>query len=1159
MQRKSIILHILSVILLVVCCVVSRAQTITGSVNGTVTDPSGAVIPNAKVMATNTETGVATETTTNTDGVYNIRFLQIGNYKVTIDAPGFATTIYGPFALETGQNAKIDAKLSLAGEQQKVSVNAEIAPLINTENGELGLTLDSTAINNVPMVGRNFSSLTVFTPGAVVTNPTAFTDANALERNISGGGQVSVNGNRQQSNNFLLDGIEINETINNTVGYNPSPDALGQVRVISANAQAEYGNVNGGDVIALTKSGTNKFHGSAFYYVSNYNLNANTWANNRNRVPKQSSTSNIFGGSFGGPILHDKLFFFVDYSGNRYHQGGSATASVLTQKMRSGDYSELLDTNIMAGRPVQLYDPLTAGSPAYAGNRLPATAVNPVARYLFQHPELYPLPNKAPTAGSPIANNYLGVSKKRIFNDQFDVKVDYHLGTKDMMFVRYSQSTAGDTNTNPLAITFPIASTYPTKGVAYQLVHTFSPNIQNEFRLGFFRTVWHQGNPSDTTGVFGANGNDTVGIGGGTITQGFTTQAFALGTGVDGGATAANANIGTQALYSDNIMNNYTYADNLTMQKGRHVIKMGAQFIRYQQNSIYTGNDGAQGQLQYNGNFTAATAGAISSAAANGYNLADFYLDRVSYAGRGTLVGHTGQRQWRDALFVQDDWKILPNLTLNLGLRWEWDQPIYEVNNKQANLNLQTGATQIAGQNGNSRALYNNVWTNLMPRIGFAYSPTPRLVVRGGFGMTTYLEGTGANLRLTINPPFQTSLSYTSSAPSAGNAGSSVTAETAFLGNSTTCAYTTTPSCGQIYRAWVPNLKPSTVQEESLTLEYQVSNTASFQVGYVGEYAYHLIQARWDNQLFGPCFNGTGGVFAYNSAQCFAINKAPYYQVVGQSGSVRTTASSGMMNYNALQTTFRQRLNHGLQFTANYTLSKSMTNSIGFFGVNTVSNNSAYAANPRNNSLEYGPAGTDARHNLNFNMTYELPFGRGKQFGNQMNRFVNEIAGGWKVAVTGFAYTGFPTTIVSNNNNSGVGSQQQRMIKIRSLSLKDRSVQRWFGTDASATSCSTFVAGTVNVVDNGTCAYIQPANGTISPQRPATERVPGFRQFDASAFKDFSITETQKISFHVDASNVFNIASYGNPDRTAQNATFGQITTTRSGPRLLQLSAQYTF
>ncbi|SDF92139.1 TonB-dependent Receptor Plug Domain [Terriglobus roseus] len=1122
----------------------SYAQTITGSVNGTVTDPSGAVLPNAKVTVTNVQTNVSSTTQSTSGGVYNIHFLQVGQYKVVIEAKGFAPQTLGPFSLEAGQDAKFDAKLSAEGANQTVEVQASLVPLLNTESGELGMTLDTHAINSIPLQGRNFASLTIFTPGAVATDPTVFTGQNAIERSKDGGAQVSVNGNRQQANNYLLDGIEINETINNTIGYNPSPDALDQVRTVSSNAQAEYGNVNGGDVIALLKSGTNKFHGSAFYYVTDDSFNANTWANGLSAtpVPKTSETSNIFGGTIGGPVLKDKLFFFADYSGNRYHKGGYQDVNVATQRMRQGDFGEV---------PYQLYDAQAAGKPAFVNNQLPTTALNPVARYLFAHPELYPLPNQAAQAGTITTGNFRGVTKQRIYNDQFDTKVDYRYRDKDTMFVRYSQSTAGDTNTSPIALAFPTASTYPTKGVAINYVHTFTPTIQNEFRAGFFRTAWHQGVPTDTTGVFGTNGNATVGIGGGSPVPGFAAQNINA-DGNNLSSSSGGAAFGNSGIYSDNVMNNFTYGDNLTIQKGNHVIKMGAQFIRYQQNSLYTGNDGAQGQISYNGQYTANT----GVSGASGFGVADFYLDRASSAGRGTLAGHTGQRQWRDAWFVQDDWKLMPTLTVNLGLRWEYDQPIYEVNNKQANLNLTTGAIELAGQNGNSRALYNPTWTNFMPRVGFSWNPKQKLVVRGGFGTTTYMEGTGANLRLTINPPFQSSISYTGGAPTASAAGTYTTAENAFTQNANaTCSYTTDPSCSGKFRAWAPNLKPSTVTEYSLTSEYQLNNYSSFQVGYVGQYAYHLIQAVAANQLTAPCFVN-GSLVAYNSAACFAVNKSPYYQVVGQSGTVPLTASEAMANYNALQATFRQRLRGGLQFTANYAYAKALTNSIGFYGVSNVTGASAYAADPRNNSLEYGPSGTDVRHNVNFTATYELPFGRGRKFGGNMPRVVDEFVGGWRVAASGFVYTGFPITITSNNVNSGVNSNQQRMVKYRPLKIVNRSVQHWFGTDASATPCLT--AG----VDNGVCAYGLPADGVISPQRPGTERTPGYQQYDASVFKDFNITDSQRISFRVDASNVLNIASYGNPDGTAQDSasgTFGRISTTRSGPRMLQLSAKYSF
>jgi hypothetical protein len=399
MKRHIRSIRVIFVALLLCCGTALEAQTITGSVNGTVTDPTGAVVPNAKVTATNVDTNIETPTTTNSDGIYNIAFLQIGNYKLTIEVPGFATATYGPFVLETAQIAKVDMKMGLSSAQQKVSVEAEVVPLLNTETPTLATTLDTRAIENMPLVSRNLIALTMFLPGAISTNPNGFVNQAGVSGPISANQTVSVNGNRQQANNYLLDGMDINQTLDNIAGYSPSVDAIGQVRVISANAPAEYGNVLGGDILYQTKSGTNQFHGSAFYFLGNYNLNANTWANKHTSTitPKNSFTRNIFGGTIGGPILHDKVFFFGDYQGGRYHLAGPANATVLTVKERQGDFSELLDSSLMClstdskaqctAKLIQLYDATKPGFPAYPNNKIPIGS-NSAANYLLANPSL---------------------------------------------------------------------------------------------------------------------------------------------------------------------------------------------------------------------------------------------------------------------------------------------------------------------------------------------------------------------------------------------------------------------------------------------------------------------------------------------------------------------------------------------------------------------------------------------------------------------------------------------------------------------------------------------------------------------------------------------------------------------------------------------------
>ncbi len=1090
------------------------AQTITGSVTGVVTDPTGAVIAGAKVTATNTGTNVATSATTNSAGLYDIRFLQIGQYKITIENAGFKSLATQPFMLEVNQVAKIDGKLTTGEASQTVSVVNELQPLLDTDNSTLATTFTTETLQNMPLNGRNFSSVTMFIPGAVATEPTSMSGQNAIERSTNQGGQVSINGNRNQTNNYVLDGIEINETINNVIGYNPSPDAIGNLTVITSNAGAEYGNVNGGDVISVLKTGTNGFHGSAFAFLENSNLDANTWSNKFNGAARQPYTQTIFGGTLGGPIKKDKLFFFVDYEAARWHEGGTQTASVIPAAFRAGDFSALKTqlTHYVNGVPVN-----------YVNNQVPIT--NPVAKYLFAHPELYPLPNKTGTDSYGFQNNYIGNFKKYQRNDQGDVKIDYTLGKHDSLMARYSQGYGQDAQTQaPLQITFPTANNYPFKGFAFNEVHTFSSSIVNEFRAGWSRVRWTQGVPQDFTGAFGLAGDSLLGINAAQPYPGFAYQDFSNGQGAL--SQTFFTGLGTTGGGSSLIDNTFDYSDNLTIQLGRHVIKTGVQILRYQQNNFYPGNDGVMGREQYAGAFTGST-------------ISDFVADNVYYAGIAGNVGRSGQRQYRDAAFLQDDWKILPNLTLNLGMRYEYDQPIYEAHNKQGNVDLATGLYYTAGSAGaaaafgDANALYHPVYTNFMPRIGFSYQAQPRLVFRGGYGITNDLEGTGANLRLNFNPPFQPSFTYQAIAPSTGSNGTAVTAESALSSSSSATSNT--------YRAWDKNLKPSFIQEFTLNTEYQIDNKTSAVIGYVGQTGQHLIDARAGNQL-----TARGAV-------------APYFALVGQSGNVVVTESEAMMNYNALQMQVRHRQSAGLEYTVNYTLAKAMTNNPGFFGTASISGASAYWQNGYNGHADYGPSGFDTRHNLSATAVYELPFGRGKRFGGNTNYLLDEAIGGWKITGSAIAYSGFPVTI-TGPNSTALNNKTARANHYQHLTIKNRTLNNWFGTDSSVvgnnatTGC--FTASTAQA--NG-CAYGPTSGDNFGTAAVGTERAPGFEQIDMSAGKAFRIYHENKLEFRADGFNIFNIASYKNPDNGITDSNFGQISDVRSIQRQIQFSLHYAF
>ena len=1114
------------------------AQTVTGSITGTVTDPTGAVIPNAQVTAHNIATGVDTQATTNAAGIYNIRFLPIGEYEVTVHASGFVTAKRPPFALEVDQTVKFDAHLQTGGATTTVNVQGDVAPILNTTDAALGTTFTANTVRNIPLNGLDFSALTLYTPGAVTTWGTQ--GPTSIERSTFNSDIPNINGNRAQANNYTLDGIDLNETQNNLIAYSPAPESLQEIKVLSANSPADYGNVNGGGIVSVLKSGTNQFHGSIYGYTQNANFNANSWANNHANpiVPINSFSQSQFGGTFGGPILHDKLFFFVDYLGARYHQGGLEQDSVFTSKMRSGDFSELL-SGANGNTPIQLYDTQNNFAP-YVNNQVPIT--NPVAQYLFAHPDLYPLPNAAPADG--IAQNDLqGPFRQFKANNQGDVKIEYDPRPADKLTAFYSMGTGYDGKTPFLVIAFPVANNFPTKLGGANWVHVFSPAIVNSARIGFTRVQWTQGVPTDPSGIFGLKGNSIVGIGGSTSQNYPGYAAQNISGGISGGGNAA--------FIGSIVDNTYSYIDNLTWQHGQHLLSMGVQAIRYQNSYTTDNNAGFLGQLSYTGDFT----GNPLLSNATGYGGADFVLNRVREAKVTSKGIFVGQRQWRTAGFIQDDWKVLPNLTLNLGLRYEFDQPWYEQNNKTGNIDLATGQVMYAeripvGAPPNSklcdnRACYQPNYKQIMPRFGFAYQATPRFVLRGGYGATSFFEGNAANQRLTSITPFVQSVDINVLAPSAPSNGQPATAgnpRTAQQGFSFSDPNDVNFN-GSTYNIYPQDIQPAYIQEWNLTAEYALSSSMSLQVGYLGEQGQHIEDYGNVNQYL---VNGDETTAPYFNNKDLGIG----------SNKLLITESRATMNYNALQAVLRERISRGLEFTANYTYGKAMTNSFGNYSLNVAGYSGAFQ-DYRNSHADYGPAGYDITHNFSATGVYDLPFGHGRQFGANINRFADEAIGGWRFGTAIVAYSGFPETITSPDNTNSNTYGQPRANQYRKLKVVNRSINNWFGTDPSAIPC------TQPGVDNGICAFGVPASNTFGNSSNGSVRGPGYLNVDMSVFKDFLVYHEQTLGFRFDAFNALNIASYGNPDTGVANTTFGQIasqgTPVRSQERHLQFSANYRF
>jgi hypothetical protein len=1111
----------------------AHAQSDTGSVTGFVTDASGAVVPNAQVVAHNLDTNVNTPATTNAAGLYRIDFLPVGHYQISVDAKGFDKETLPPFTLEVLQIASFNVKLQVGSAAVTVNVSAA-APILNTNDPTIGTTFSANAIQNIPLNGLDFSALSLYVPGSVDTAGTSGTTS--IERSTYYTDTPNMNGNRAQANNYTIDGIDMNETFNNLISYSPAPESLQEIKVLTANSPANYGNVNGGGVVSVLKSGTNSFHGSAYGYEQDQKFNANSYSNNQAipKIPINPFSQNQFGGTLGGPILHDKLFFFVDYLGSRYHTGGFSEASVFTAAMRNGDFSALLS----ASNPVQLYDSENNFAP-YVGN-LGVPIQNPVAKFLFANPKYYPLPNAAPADGVA-KNNLQGPQTVYKANNQGDIKLEYDPRAVDKVTGFYSMSTAYDGSTSVLAITFPGVSLYPTKIFGINWVHTFSPTIVNSARIGFTRTTWVTGLPQDPTGAFGLTGNEKVGIPFGTQPYvGFSNQ------GING-----LSSVGTPAQGGGLIDNTYSYIDDVTWQRGKHFISAGVLAIRYENNYPTANNYGYLGTLGYSGAFTSnPTANAVD---ASGYGGADFLLDRVASADATLASVNVGQRQWRAAGYVSDDYKMLPNLTLNLGVRYEYDEPWIEENNKTGNVDLATGqviyahsvpAGAPAGSGVCSNpACYQPNYHQIMPRLGFAYQASDRFVVRGGYGATSFFEGNSSNQRLTSITPFIQAVQISTLSPTAATATTPASGGTPRTVQQGFTATSSDISLGGTYNVYPQNIQPAYVQEWSLTTEYALTHATSLQVGYVGEQGQHIED--------------------YGNVNQFTINGDPSSAPLANdpnfgTGSLLITESRAMMNFNALESTLRQRASHGLEFTLNYTYGKAMTNSLGNYALNVNGYSGAFQ-NYYDSAADYGPAGYDVRHNLSGTGVYALPVGRGKDYFSRANRLTDAAIGGWKLGVAEVAYSGFPESLTGPGNNSN-SYGNSRPNQYGPLKIVNRSNAHWFGTDPSAIPCTDPGLRSINGVPEP-CAFGVPANNAFGTSRNGAVRGPGFVNVDLSAFKDFHIINEQNVGFRFDAFNAFNIVSYGNPDIGITDSNFGNVSTqgVRSTERRLQFSARYSF
>ena len=1144
LQSVALALCCLTLVLLICGANATFAQEVTATVAGTVTDPSGAAVVGATVTAKSVERGITYTGVSNDSGIYRIAQLPVGSYDLRIEKTGFQTAVYPTFTLSLNQIARFDVELKVGQVSQTIEVTGA-APVLKTEATQVDTIINAATNDNLPLASRNYVQLTLLAPGSVTTDPGSFTSGS---NTTSYGSRPLINGNREQANNFLLDGMDNNQVSDNLLGYAPAPDAIQEFNLITNNAPAEFGNFMGGIVSATIKSGTNNFHGDVWDYLRNDALNANSWSNNFNTsngawdpLPKAKIRWNMFGGTIGGPIIKNKLFFFADYQGQRYDIPASpSTFNVFSSAERQGDFSALLS----GPNPVQLYNPCvsftqpcTPSSPAatvrqpFPNNQIPLVMMSPVAQALFAS-SLYPQ-----AVGTGLQQNAFNSNSQSFNVDQGDLKIDYKANDKDTISGRFTRSQQNNPSNYTYALSGNGLATTPIYNIVGDWTRLINTTLVNDVRFGWSHITVNTGTAWDSSvGQFG----NTLGIGNGNPAGLDGAPALEFGN------TFVN-NIG-QRVTTQNFDDHVWQAeDSVTWTHSRHTFKFGGQFNHEIIKTFYAGNNGELGYLAFDGRFTSNTIGSAATGAGDGG--ADFFLGLPDSFGRGISSGQTWEQSENVlGLYAADTWRVSERLTLNLGLRYQVFTPWVETNDQQANYNMATGNIDLANQNGASRALYNGFYggRDFEPRIGFAFTPGGRFgahtVIRGAFTISSYLEGTGTNLRLPINPPFSpaelntqyNNLTLPLTTTTDGIQGSAV---------GTSCAAPAYACYSQNFlRVWDPNTQPALDDQWNLTIQHQFWGDTTFQIGYVGQRGTHLmVPFDYAQRVLNP--DGT------TSPSPFFVKNPTLYNVLGnpaQNGlgaTVSGTQSNGTMSYNSLQAVLQKEMSKGLQYQVSYTYSKCMSDSTGYYGAwNNALSASAYWQNVYDRHAEWAPCYYDATHVLTAYAVYELPFGKGKAFGNNANAVVNQVIGGWQVSPIVTFRTGWPLPVYGASDESGTFGRGARA-----------DCNGGLPSVSGETPISTPGVGGFQWFTNNN-NFTNPTAGTFGNCAPQLSglRGPHYTDVDLGLAKNFQLTERVKLQFRTDFINAFNHVQLNAPNMSLGSG-MGQIGSAQS-PRNIQFA-----
>jgi hypothetical protein len=1082
---------------------IASAQAVYGSIVGTVNDPSGAVLAGAKITITDIGRDVASTTTSNESGNFAQRFLIVGKYRVRVEAAGFKTYVQDNIGVSVDTETRVDIQMEVGDVTQTLEVSAE-ASLLKTERSDVASTYSAKTITDLPVLNRRFTNFQLMTPG-VVAFPTSATAASA--ENPQGSYRMLVNGQSFAGTSHLLDGTDNHDAVLGWIVINPTLDSITEAKITTANYDAEFGVASAGVVSAQTKSGTNQIHGTLFEFLRNDHLQARNPFTQSKVIPNSGGRTipltqwNQFGGSVGGPIQRNKLFYFGDFQGTRRNTGGGTLLRVPTAAERQGDLS---------GLGLDIFDPASGSTPAtrtqFPGNVIPSNRLSPQAQKLLN---LIPLPNTDATRDQP---NFAASGGVKFDDEAFNTRVDHYTTDKLHLFGRYSLQqfrmvapgafgAAGGSGLDASGSTNAYAGTSDSRNhsIAAGADYSVRPNLLTDFRFGWFRyKVFGQPNgigtkPAEDAGIPGLNTDTEFNSGmPAFFINGYGNNLFRFGYAL--GVNGCNC-----PLIQDE--DQYQFVNNWTKIQGNHTFKFGAD-IRRAHNLRVPSDRHRSGELNFDAARTQGPSG-------GGSGLASFLIGDVSRFERYvSTVTDASETQNRWFFFGQDTWRVTNKLTVNYGLRWEIYRP-QKVSAAGAGgfVDVSTGEVLVAGSEGVGLDLnVESPWTNFAPRLGIAYQVTPKTVIRTGYGRGYNLGVFGSIFghNVTQNLPV---LAIQSNQPAQNfDAVFKLSDGPQSIDPATVLA---SQPKGPNGRPMLPNgvtafvitnpIRFPTVDAWNFSIQQQLGQSMSVEAAYVGTKGTHV-------------FAGTGGDYDPNQADINGFGtlttnqRKPFFQKFGWSQNLRYYGSDASNNYHSLQTRFDKRFSGGLSIMSHYTFSKNIDYDGTYY--------------PRDAKLARGPASNNRTHVFFISSLYELPVGRGRRFLANSPKAVELFLGGWQLNGTYNWMSGMPFTPSYRDCNADRDTGWCRPDLIGDPNIDDPSQFGWFQTADTPL--------TANGQING--PWQRPQKGAFGTIGRNMLTGPSFQQLDMSFFKSFAISERVQAQFRAESFNFTNHTNLANPN-----------------------------